>query len=272
MTEPKEALTDPREALTEPGMALTDQRVALVTGAASGIGRATVERLLAEGWRVVGLDLRPDMPAGAEQVVGDASEPHVVDAALAAAGALLHGLVCAAGVPPGETWDDRSEWDAILRVDLAAPFDALRLAMPRLVAGRGSAVLVGSIVGSAEGSPRSPAYAAAKAGLTGLVRSVALVGAPDGVRVNLVEPGAIDTPFDRPRFPADRRPDVPLGRMGTADEVAGAICYLLGPDSSYVTGAVLRVDGGRTVMPPAAGADARSADRPDAGSLERGAP
>jgi NAD(P)-dependent dehydrogenase (short-subunit alcohol dehydrogenase family) len=68
------------------------------------------------------------------------------------------------------------------------------------------------------------------------------------VRVNLVEPGAIDTPFDEPRFPASRRPDVPLGRMGTADEVAGAIRYLLGPDSTYVTGATLHVDGGRTVQ------------------------
>lgn len=237
---------------------MSEPRVALVTGAASGIGRATAERLLADGWRVVGLDLRTGQPQGVEAVIGDAAEPDVLRDALAACGPLLHGLVCAAGVPPGETWDDRSEWDEIMRVDLAAPFDALRLAMPRLAASAGSAVLVGSIVGSAEGSPRSPAYAAAKAGLAGLVRSVALVGAADGVRVNLVEPGAIDTPFDRPRFPVDRRPDVPLGRMGTAHEVAGAICYLLGPDASYVTGAVLRVDGGRTAMGPNVGADGPS--------------
>ena len=75
--------------------------------------------------------------------------------------------------------------------------------------------------------------------------------------MNLVEPGAIDTPFDPPRFPPNDRPDVPLGRMGTADEVAGAIAYLLGPDASYVTGSVLRVDGGRTIaapLPPGEGA------------------
>ena len=142
-------------------------------------------------------------------------------------------------------------WEELLRVDLTGPFVALRECMPALMAARGSVVIVGSIVGSAEGS-RSPAYGAAKAGLGGLVRSLALIGAPDGVRVNLVEPGPIDTPFDPPRFPPDDRPDVPLGRMGAPDEVAGAICFLLGDDASYVTGATLRVDGGRSILSAAA--------------------
>lgn len=233
---------------------MSELRAAIVTGAASGIGRVTAERLLADGWRVVGIDLRADQPAGVESVVGDAGAADVIRQAIDVCGPLLHGLVCSAGAPVSEEWDDRAAWDEIMRVDLDAPFEALRLAMPRLVAATGSAVLVGSIVGSVEGSRRSPAYAAAKAGLAGLVRSMALVGGTDGVRVNLVEPGAIDTPFDRPRFPPDRRPDVPLGRMGTAAEVAGVICFLLGTDAQYVNGAVLRVDGGRTVMDPAAAA------------------
>ena len=227
---------------------MIERRLALVTGAASGIGRATAERLLAEGWRVVGIDLRDDMSAGVEGVAGDAHDETVLLRALTIADGPLHALVCAAGVPPSGQWDDRAHWDEVLRVDLTAPYAAVRACMPALVAGKGSAVIVGSIVGSAEGSRRSPAYAAAKAGLAGLVRSMALVGAPRGVRVNLVEPGPIDTPFDPPRFPADSRPDVPLGRMGTAAEVAGAILFLLGDDAAYITGATLRVDGGRTIL------------------------
>ena len=225
-------------------------RTAIVTGAASGIGRATAQRLLGDGWRVIGIDLRDAMPDGVEPLVGDAATDELLARALATAGDRLDGLVCAAGLPPSGPWDDRGRWDEVLRVDLGGPYRAVRACLPALALARGAAVVVGSIVGPVEGSERSPAYAAAKSGLRGLVRSMALVGAPDGVRVNLVEPGAIDTPFDPPRYPPDARPDVPLGRMGTAAEVAGAICWLLGPDASYVTGAALRVDGGRTIAPP----------------------
>jgi meso-butanediol dehydrogenase/(S,S)-butanediol dehydrogenase/diacetyl reductase len=136
----------------------------------------------------------------------------------------------------------------VIAVDLTAPYEALRACWPALVAAQGSAVLVGSIVGAVEGSLRSPAYAAAKSGLEGLARSFAVIGAPDGVRVNVVAPGAIDTDFDERLLPPDERTDVPLGRMGTADEVATVIGFLAGPGASYVTGAVWTVDGGRTIL------------------------
>jgi len=185
---------------------------------------------------------------GVELLVGDAGDESVLRAAVERCEGSVDALVCSAGIPPTGPWDSRRHWDEVIGIDLTAPYEALRVCMPALVAARGSAVLVGSIVGAVEGSLRSPAYAAAKAGLEGLARSMAVIGAADGVRVNVVAPGAIATDFDERLLPADDRIDVPLGRMGTAEEVAAVIGFLIGPEASYVTGAVWTVDGGRVVL------------------------
>lgn len=230
-------------------MAVTDRiRSAIVTGAAAGIGRASAQRLAADGWRVVGIDRNAAALEDVEFIVGDAGDPSVLAAALERCSGWLDALVCSAGIPPSGPWESREHWDEVLRVDLTAPYEAMRTCWPGLLSARGSVVLVGSIVGAVEGSLRSPAYAAAKAGIEGLARSFSVIGAPDGVRVNVVAPGAIATDFDERLLPADRRTDVPMGRMGTAQEIAAVIGFLVGADAGYVTGAVWTADGGRTVL------------------------
>ena len=244
------------------GAALTQSlvtRTAIVTGAAAGIGHATAARLARDGWRVVGVDRTDAPPPGVDLVVGDGADPAILQAAGERLGDALGALVCSAGIPPTGPWDSREHWDEVLRVDLTAPYEAIRVLWPALVEGRGSVVLVGSIVGAVEGSLRSPAYAAAKAGLEGLARSLAVIGAPHGVRVNVVAPGAIATDFDERLLPADRRTDVALGRMGTAEEIASVIGFLVGPEAAYVTGSVWTADGGRTVL---SAADAGRIRRP----------
>jgi len=243
-------------------MSERNARRCLVTGGSSGIGFAAAARLASEGWAVTSLSRRALAPDGVTAVAGDAAEVADLERAIATAApdGRLDGLVCSAGVPPSGPWDDPEHWAQVLRVDLTAAWQAARLAWPALRAAGGSVVLLGSIVGSGEGSFRSPAYAAAKAGIEGLGRSLALIGAREGIRVNVLAPGAFDTPFDEKLFPAGARPDVPLGRMGAPEEAAGIISFLLSSDASYVSGSVWRVDGARTAFSPASSAGVAAPD------------
>lgn len=236
-------------------------RTALVTGAASGIGREAARALAAEGASVALNDIQPLSaiareidPAGAStsEHVADVSDPGAVsgmldevlerwgrlDIVLANAGINRDGFV-------HQLSDD--DWDAVLRVNLGGSFYVCRAAFPRISDG-GSIVMTSSV--SALGNLGQANYAASKAGLWGLARSLALEGAPRALRVNAVAPGFTDTPMvaSIPRKVRDKLISrVPLGRLADASEIARVMLFLASDEASYITGQILFVDGGVSV-------------------------
>jgi NAD(P)-dependent dehydrogenase (short-subunit alcohol dehydrogenase family) len=235
---------------------LTGRRI-LVTGAASGIGRAVAEVFLRAGARVAALDRhRPEGLSGdalcleADVTDDDAVERAVAQAAEAFGG--LDGLVNAAGIANTD-WADQvslADWKRVLEVNLTGSFIVCRACLPYLRgAGAGTIVNFASGQGLAPFKQRS-AYAASKAGVISLTRSLAMEWAPQ-VRVNTVCPGAVDTPMVRGGYSAEQLreqvgPRYALGRIGEPHEIALAALYLSSAESSFVTGIVLAVDGGRS--------------------------
>ncbi|MCW3814420.1 SDR family oxidoreductase [Micromonospora sp. DR5-3] len=224
-------------------------RGVLVVGASSPIGRAIGRAFAAAGDTVVGAALdRPGEPSYAVELVLDCATAAGAEAAVAAtvdAAGRLDVVVLAAAVMPvaAVTATTDAQWRSALDATLGTAFAVSRAALPVLP--RGGAIVAVSSVNATLAAPGLPAYAAAKAGLEGLVRQLALEYGPAGVRVNAVAPGLIGG-ADLP----DAAAGYPLGRTGTPEEVAAAVLFLAG--AGFVTGAVVPVDGGLSIASPAA--------------------
>ena len=231
-------------------------RVAFVTGAASGIGAATVDRLLREGAKVAAFDLSAPDAGGALALSGDVSASADVEAAIATATAELGPidiLVCSAGVSGNslrtqDVSDD--EWKRVMAINADGVFWCNRAVAPGMSERRyGRIVNVASIAGK-EGNPMAAAYSASKAAVIALTKAVGKDLAHTGVTVNCVAPAVIETAMlaDMSKEHVDYMVErIPMGRMGKAEEVAALICWLASEECSFSTGATYDISGGRAV-------------------------
>jgi NAD(P)-dependent dehydrogenase (short-subunit alcohol dehydrogenase family) len=243
-----------------------DGRTVIVTGAASGIGRATASRIAREGGRVVAVDVSAERlaefaaglaGAAIETVVGDITRQEDIDRIVATAGERIDGLANIAGVnddfsPAHETSD--AVWDRTIGINLTGGFKLTRAVLPAmLAAGAGSIVNVASEAGL-RGNASGTAYTVSKHGVVGLTRSTAFMYGPQGVRVNAVAPGGVATGIPMPAHPSEAgtarltpfQQQIPT--IATAEQLAASITFLLSDDGVNINGAVLPSDGGWSVQ------------------------
>ena len=244
------------------------ERVAVVTGAASGMGLAIARRLAADGHRVALLDLHAEAAlraadelrqAGARAIAAevDVTDRGAVDAALGKVRAELGPvamMVTAAGVDAFERFDEITleSWERVVGVNLTGTFHSIQAAVPDMLEARWGRIVTISSSSAQSGSPHMAHYVAAKAGVVGLTRALALELARHGITVNCIPPGMIDTPMLR-RAEADgdianldklAARMIPVGRTGAPEEVAATCGFLCSDGAAFITGQVIGVNGG----------------------------
>jgi NAD(P)-dependent dehydrogenase (short-subunit alcohol dehydrogenase family) len=254
-------------------MGRLDGRVALITGAAGAIGAATARRFAAEGARLVVADrdapaldaLRAELEAAGATVLARTVDVTSEDsvAALVADAEAAHGRIdilftCAGVLIPGSVTElSIADWQRTLAVNLTGPFLCSKSVVPIMARGGGGSIIHMSSTSGLVGEPGIAAYCASKGGVLMLARQMAVDHARDGIRVNAICPGWIDTPFNDPAIERAGGRDaiapfldilVPMGRQGTPDEVADVVAFLASDDSRLMTGAAVVVDAGLTAQ------------------------
>jgi len=245
-----------------------EQRVMMITGAAGGVGRATVKSFVEKGWRVIGVDRSPfgeSFPPDGLFIQSDISEPQMLETIFEQAlsftnrlDALVNNAAVQVVKPILETTVE--EWDRVMASNLRAAFLSAKLAYPLLKAGGGGAIVNVSSVHAVATSANIAAYAASKGGLLALTRAMAIEFAVDNVRVNAILPGAVDTPMLRAGLSREHAGAGSMverlenlarktvsGKIGKSEEIAHAIYFLAdNSQSSFMTGQAMIVDGGAT--------------------------
>ncbi|HYQ68192.1 SDR family oxidoreductase [Actinophytocola sp.] len=236
----------------------------IITGGASGIGLATATLLAGQGAQVACLDLEPGVPAPLVGVKADVADDESVRAAVESAAERLGGLdvlVNNAGIGAAGTVEDNpdDEWRRVFEVNVFGIVRTTRAALPYLRRSARAAIVNTCSVAAVVGLPDRALYSSSKGAVLALTRAMATDLLADGVRVNCVNPGTVDTPWvgrllDAAADPAAERVALaarqPTGRLVTADEVAAAIAYLASPAAGAVTGTSLAVDGGMHDLRP----------------------